>query len=181
MRKVICDYCKKEYYKKSAPSKITKYNFCCRKHYNLWKNKYPKEIIDKFSKSHLGKSWGKHSEETRKKMSQQKQGKNNHNWKGGRFNLKQQIRECYKYKIWRSNVFQRDNWTCQTCGKRGGYLCPHHLKSFAIILDEYNIKTLEQAIDCKELWNIDNGVALCCECHKLTKNYGGKNKKRGNI
>ena len=55
----------------------------------------------------------------------------------------------------------------------------HHIKEFSKIIEEYQIKTLEQALNCDEMWNINNGQTLCWECHKLTNNYGLKfaNKK----
>ncbi len=66
-----------------------------------------------------------------------------------------------EYKQWRSDVFTRDNWTCQTCGVRGCYIEAHHIKSWAKF---------------PELrYEVSNGVALCLPCHKLTDNY--KNKK----
>lgn len=65
------------------------------------------------------------------------------------------------YRQWRSDVFQRDNWTCQTCQVKGVYLEAHHIKGWA----KYPELRLEMT----------NGVALCRECHKLTNNY--KNKK----
>jgi len=30
--------------------------------------------------------------------------------------------------IWREKVFKRDNYTCQVCGKKGGYLIADHIK-----------------------------------------------------
>lgn len=36
------------------------------------------------------------------------------------------------------------------------------------IKEENNIKTLEESIYCDELWNINNGITLCIECHKKT-------------
>jgi len=35
-------------------------------------------------------------------------------------------------------------------------------------------RILEQAVNCEELWNINNGITLCKECHKKTDSYGGK-------
>lgn len=99
-------------------------------------------------------------------------GKENPNWKKNKkapFVLA--IRRLFKYKQWRSNVFARDNFTCTLCPKRGGNLEVHHKKSLLKILKENNIETIEQALDCRELWNIKNGVTLCIPCHKKVDNY----------
>lgn len=98
-------------------------------------------------------------------------GENNCNWKGGVTKLAEQIRKCFKYRQWRSDIFERDNYTCQECGIRGTFLEAHHIKEFSKIMAENNIKTLEQALACEELWNINNGQTLCKECHKKTDNY----------
>nr|DAW74567.1 MAG TPA: HNH endonuclease bacteriophage, HNH Endonuclease, DNA.52A [Caudoviricetes sp.] len=37
------------------------------------------------------------------------------------------------YKEWVRKVFDRDNYTCQCCGKRGSNLNAHHLYNFQII------------------------------------------------
>ena len=55
------------------------------------------------------------------------------------------------------SVFIRDNFTCQFCGIRGnqtgGYLEAHHIKGWT----KYpNLR-----------FNVNNGIALCKECHKL--------------
>ena len=105
-------------------------------------------------------------------------GKNNPAWKGGRTPLVRSIRTCGKYFQWRSDVYQRDNWTCQTCNKRGERLNAHHKKSFQRILDEYKITSFIQAMVCAELWDVDNGVTLCEDCHLLTK--GGNHLKSRN-
>ena len=82
------------------------------------------------------------------------------------------IRNCFKYRQWRSDVFTRDDFTCQKCGdNKSGNLNAHHIKLFSTILDEYKIKTLEQALDCEELWNINNGQTLCKKCHRLINRY----------
>jgi len=106
------------------------------------------------------------SEESRKKRGERIKGKKNYNWKGGITSLVQQIRHHYKYRQWRSDVFTRDDFTCQECEVRGGKLHAHHKdKSFSGILEEYKIKTLEEALDCEELWNINNGITMCQKCH----------------
>lgn len=116
----------------------------------------------------LGKKWTKIQRE--KIMKKLRYGKNNNLWKGGICPLNKAIRKLPKYKRWRSDIFERDNWTCKTCQDRGCYLEAHHIKPFSEIVEENNIKTLEDAIKCKDLWNTDNGTTLCVDCHNLTKN-----------
>ncbi len=93
-------------------------------------------------------------------------------WKGGLTDLVKQIKNSFEWKIWREKVFTRDNWTCQKCREKGGKLCPHHLRALHQILKDNNIKTIKEALNCKELWNIKNGQTLCRKCHKTTENYG---------
>ena len=101
-------------------------------------------------------------------------GERNWNWQGGKSDIKRQIINLFEYRQWRSDVFSRDNWTCCGCGIRGGRLECHHIKAFSVILNQYNIQNTKQALDCDELWNINNGQTLCKECHKLTDNYSHK-------
>ena len=131
-------------------------------------NKNAKSINNrtKFQKGHennLGKHW------KCQKKHRQRIGKEGNNWKGGKTKLQLRIRELKKYDIWRIKVFERDNWTCQYCRQRGCKMNAHHIEKFSKILDKYNIQMIEQAIECSELWNINNGVTLCEECHNLTK------------
>lgn len=95
-------------------------------------------------------------------------GAGNFNWKNGISKLCEKIRKYQKYDYWRTNVFRRDGFTCLNCGKRGGDLEAHHINPFAHILFEKCITNLDQAMDCKELWDVDNGVTLCIPCHRLT-------------
>ncbi len=85
-----------------------------------------------------------------------------------------QIRTCFKYRQWRSDVFTRDNFTCKKCNKRGGDIEAHHVKPVCFIIKENNLKSLEDAESCEELWNINNGQTLCVECHRKTFNYLNK-------
>jgi len=94
-------------------------------------------------------------------------GENHYNWKGGITPVGARIRMCFKYRQWRDDVFTRDDYTCQYCGDNsGGNLNAHHIKSFKDILQKYEITNTKQANDCAELWNINNGVTLCGECHR---------------
>lgn len=83
-----------------------------------------------------------------------------------------------EYIRWRSDVFERDEWTCKTCRKNECYITAHHKKSLHDMIINNEIKTVEQARRCVELWDINNGVTLCEECHSFTDNYKGKNKRK---
>lgn len=96
-------------------------------------------------------------------------GPNHPKWTG-RTLLTKAIRACQPYVSWRISIFKRDNWTCQICNARSAvgkkvYLeADHYPIQFASILREYRIKTFEQAIDCKPLWEA-KGRTLCRGCH----------------
>lgn len=98
-------------------------------------------------------------------------GEKNFLWKGGITKLSASVRTCMEYRQWKSDVFTRDDFTCQKCGERGVYLHAHHIRSFATIMTENDIKSKEQALLCEELWNINNGQTLCVPCHKITDSY----------
>jgi hypothetical protein len=93
-------------------------------------------------------------------------GSNHYNWKGGITSLADKVRRNYKYRQWRSDVYTRDEFTCQECGIRGIYLHAHHIKPFSIIIMGNKITTTDEAFECEELWNINNGITLCIDCHK---------------
>ncbi len=109
-----------------------------------------------------------------------KSGKETPNWKGGRTTLQQRIRTSSAYLRWRKNIFQRDNYKCFDCERRGGQLqVDHYPTAFSQILNIYNIKTVKNANQCQKFWDTNNGRTLCVDCHKKTDTYAGKiNKKR---
>lgn len=126
----------------------------------------------------LGLKGKKHSKETKQKISNSHRGEKSYLWKGGISPIMIRIRICFEYRQWRSDIFQRDNWTCQICGIVGGELNADHFpKSFSDIFREYNIKTFKEAMTCEELWNINNGRTLCEPCHRKTSTFGGRSKK----
>jgi len=121
-----------------------------------------REHKKKLSEAHKGKTMPLI---TRIKLSKYTKEKR-YNYKGT-VPLQHTIRQCYKSRLWRSSIFNRDDFTCVSCGTRGGNLeADHYPKLFKDIFYTNNIKELEQALDCEEFWNTDNGRTLCKPCHK---------------
>lgn len=81
----------------------------------------------------------------------------------------ERIRKLPQYVNWRSDILSRDNYTCQYCKIRGCELEVHHINPFYKIVEDNNIKSIEDAYKCNELWDIKNGITLCKDCHNLTK------------
>lgn len=72
-----------------------------------------------------------------------------------------------KISIWRKNIFHRDSYRCVICHKnKSGKLNAHHLNG-------WNSHPNER-------FDLDNGVTLCINCHKVFHNiYGfGNNTKK---
>ncbi len=104
-------------------------------------------------------------------------GENNHFWKGGKTKLSLRIRNSAEYSFWRKQIFERDNYTCQICGrknKKGDKVIIEvdHIYPFSKILDDFDITSIEEAISCEKIWDIENGRTLCRECHKKTETWG---------
>lgn len=74
------------------------------------------------------------------------------NWKGGVTPKNQCERHSAAYAIWRKAVFSRDAFTCQMCGQHGGELNAHHIKPWAIYIENR--------------FDVSNGITLCRTCHK---------------
>lgn len=138
-----------------------------KKHWFYGKKRLPfsEEAKLRMSEGQKGK---KHSLKTRKKMSVSRRGKRNNLWRGGVTPLYHRIRTCFQSRQWRSDVFTRDQFICQECGyEKGKILEADHIKPFKIILIENDIRNIEEALECVELWNINNGRTLCKKCHKI--------------
>lgn len=100
-------------------------------------------------------------------------------WNKGNYNisrgLKRILRDCFKMQSWRNSCFRRDNFTCQECGIYGTKLVVHHIVHFESIIRHYNVQSVLDGLFLNELWDINNGVTLCKECHKIkhSKGYRG--------
>jgi hypothetical protein len=143
------------------------------------------------SKSFMCSHNTKHTDDTKKKISLSRVGKgkwlglkrnlpegeNHHRWLGGKSTMGDKIRKSKRYLEWKMFVLERDNYTCHDCNKRGGKLEVHHIKQFALILFENNIKSLIDSYRCSILWDLNNGQTLCINCHNKTKKYGERIKK----
>lgn len=139
-------------------------------------NKLSEESKQKVSKANKGRvPWNKGK--ICPNISASLRGSRSSFWKGGITKVSRLVRTCFKYRQWRSDIFTRDEYVCQTCFKTGGYLHADHIKPFSVILRENNISSLEEAEKCAELWNINNGRTLCESCHKNTDTYGNKATK----
>lgn len=130
--------------------------------------KLSEETKRKISEAHKGKPM---SIQARNNMSLATKGKprphmagaNNWNWKGGITPLRKKLYFSKEYKLWRTAVFQRDNYICVWCGQVGGYLEADHIKPWC---------------DYPELrFAIDNGRTLCQPCHRTTETYGRPSKR----
>ena len=93
----------------------------------------------------------------------ERKGELSHFWKGGKTEKMRLLKGSAEYREWRQRVFERDDFTCQVCGKRGVYLEAHHIKEKCNYFDL--------------IFDVDNGVTLCHECHSKTDNYGRKAEK----
>jgi len=85
-----------------------------------------------------------------RKMAEDRMGEKHWNWKGG-ITARTRDLEKREWRIWRKQVFERDNYTCQKCNTVGWELHPHHIQNYS----QY-----------PELrYVVDNGVTLCKDCH----------------
>ena len=85
-------------------------------------------------------------------------GSKNWNWKGGITPENESIRHSHKYKVWRDEVFKRDNYTCQHCKQKCG-------NGVNVILHAHHIKSFTQFKDLR--FEVVNGITLCKQCHYI--------------
>lgn len=115
------------------------------------------EHKERLAKTHRGIPL---SLEHKRKVGLAFQGEKHWNWKGGITGENRSARHQLAYKEWRRHVFQRDDWTCQTCGIRGVYLQADHVMPFAFYPE---LRT-----------EILNGRTLCIPCHRKTPTFANR-------
>lgn len=119
------------------------------------------------NKNQVRGTWNKGkipTEEHRRKISLSLRGEKSPLWKGGVTKENILIRSGVDYKLWREEIFKRDDWTCQMCGKKGVYLNADHIKPFAYFPDLR--------------FELSNGRTLCRDCHKLTDTYAQRARNK---
>lgn len=130
---VICDYCGEKVLKKPSDCEGHEHHFC--------------------------------GDECKKSYNREnpKCGKDSYRWNP---NLTDEEREkgrhYTEYPIWRKDVFERDNYTCQCCKKRGSetFLNSHHLNGYNWDKEHRTSKL--------------NGITLCKKCHNEFHSIHGK-------
>jgi 5-methylcytosine-specific restriction endonuclease McrA len=106
-----------------------------------------------------------HSEKTKEKLKvlnrkNAKRGEASPCWKGGLRSERKKAMGSFQYKDWRIAVFKRDKYTCVLCKAKGVYLEADHIKPWC------NYPELR--------YDIDNGRALCKQCHLNQPTHGRK-------
>lgn len=81
------------------------------------------------------------------------------------------IRNNPRIARWSIAVRARAGERCEECGNTHA-ITAHHIHELRQIVDERDITTPEQALNCAAIWDIGNGIALCPECH--AKRHGGR-------
>jgi len=152
-------------------------NFGNRGEKNSWYGcSHTPDEIKKMSDSHKGEKnhmFGKSTpQDVKDKISQSlsgehhpnygKRGKDAPNWQGGLTERMQALRNSPAYKNWRESVYQRDNWTCRECGARSS-------SGNVVVLNAHHIHPIKDNKNTLLIFNIDNGVTLCADCHNVTK------------
>lgn len=126
---------------------------------STWKDRhFTEEQKKEMSIRKKGKPGHPHTLEHKKYMSRIMCGAKNWQWKGGVKSENAKIRKSFEYRIWRTSVFERDNWTCQICKVRGGKLEADHIKLFSLHPELRFV--------------LDNGRTLCKPCHLKTPTWG---------
>lgn len=154
----ICIVCSKSYYVRRRGAITSKWcSKCC------WDNRRVLNKCEHCSKeitSYHGKKY------CSRKCSHSAMVKENHpQWKDGKSLERDRARYSSDLKVWRKEVFTRDDYSCRHCGETK-HLHAHHV--------------IEWAKDESQRFNVNNGLTLCLGCHgKIHKrDFTHKDKKK---
>ena len=111
-----------------------------------------KRIFTKKHKENLSKSHTNLYGKDNPMFGVKRLGKDNPNWNTNKTDEERKKERNYpEYREWRKLIYERDNYICQICKKRGGDINAHHIESYANNLE---LRTI-----------LLNGVTLCKKCH----------------
>jgi len=175
-QKIKCDFCRKLIYKKQCHVKNYGLHFCSNECHGKWKaenlirENHPTFIErTKVNCAFCGKALERRKHEIERSKNffcsvkcngkwkaENLRGEKIYNWKGGYL--------PYYGENWltqRRLAWERDNYTCQRCGKEKTTRNPdvHHIKPFRT----FGLKNY------KEANQLDNLVCLCNKCHKIVE------------
>jgi hypothetical protein len=157
---VCCRGCRSELYKQRPPSPNLELG---REKGTNHLEGIPKSKASNKKRSKSHKKWCKENPDKVKQRGEKIRGENHYKWKGGATKLNRSIRTMTENRKWMDSVKARDK-KCQHCGSEE-QLESHHLIPFAMILEKNNIQNRDEARQCKELWDVKNGITLCRKCH----------------
>jgi len=88
---------------------------------------------------------------TREKLRRANLGDKRYNWKGGITPERNAKRGSLYMRLAREACFERDEYSCRVCGKRGGRLNAHHIWPFHRFPER--------------MYEVGNLITLCHDCH----------------
>ncbi len=156
---VCCVGCRSELYKQREPSPNLELG---REKGTNHLEGIPKGKAQKAKMKKIMAKWCKENPDKVKQRGEKTRGENHYNWKGGISNLNQSIRQMNEYRNWQRKMKRRDK-QC-VCGETTE-LETHHLIPLKLLIEIHKITNRDEARECKELWDIKNGLTLCRKCH----------------
>jgi len=77
-------------------------------------------------------------------------------------------RDTTENREWRKLIFEKDNYTCQKCNKKGGTINAHHIENYSTVKEKR--------------FEVSNGITFCEECHiEFHKRYGKYNNNQKQV
>jgi HNH endonuclease len=131
-----------------------KLNVVCDKGHNLWLS------LDKFKNKKVRCAIC---------YRENNRGENHPNWNSELTDEERLInRDTTENREWRKLVFEKDDFTCQRCNKKGGKINAHHIENYSTAIEKR--------------FEISNGITFCEECHvEFHKKYGKYNNTKKQV